>query len=72
MKLITHKINIGQLQLRFHVGDQDDNGCLDFSFGFRVLGSFGMDLPPINLDAKLAEQVANLFSGVAGALNKKK
>lgn len=61
MKSQTLKINLGPVQLRLSLGDEDKDGCLDITLRVRVVGLF--ELPPIrqNLNAKLAQDAINAF-----------
>ena len=72
MKTQTFKLKLGQHTLSVSVGDKDANGCIDFSFGIRIVGLIEFSTPPVNLDAKLVDSVIGFFEGIASAVKAKR
>lgn len=62
------KLKLGIVTLALSVGDADNNGCIDIGLGVRIVGLFEVNLPPLNLDAKLASDAIEAFGVLGKAL----
>lgn len=65
-------IELGPVRLTIAVGDADHNGALDVVLGVRLKGLFEWTFPPVNLDAKLAAEVAETFEAIGKKITGKK